>query len=207
MKSIGELIRSARIKHSLTLDQIEEKTKIHKRFIKAIEEEDWKHLPEFPVVVGFVKSIVSYLDIDQARALAFLRRDYPPVKLSLSPKPDISKSFVWGPRLIFALGTLFILSLIIGYLAFQYIRFKRPPVLVITSPIENQEITQKLLSVSGKTNATSSVKVNNQPATVNEDGTFQTEIELTPQTTEIEVKSVSRSGKETVIKRKITVNF
>src|SRR5690554_5654975 len=98
MITIGEFIRKKRLEAHLTLDDLENKTKIKKDFLKAIEKENWKSLPEYPVLRGFVKSIAAALDIEKDKAVAFLRRDYPPTEISINPKKtEVKERFRWSP--------------------------------------------------------------------------------------------------------------
>lgn len=203
MKSIGQAVKEARLKKKLSYQKLENITKIRKEFIKAIERQDWNSLPEFPVLSGFVKNIASALQINSRFLLALLRRDYPPKDLRINPKPQLRKEFRWSPRLTFILGVAIVTVIIFGYLVFQYISFISPPRLFLETPNEGQVITKNLVTVSGTTDPEATIKVNNQPALVEQNGYFTTEIEIFEGTVEIVVVAKSRSGKETVIKRKI----
>lgn len=203
MKTIGEFLRESRVKKKYSQEEIAKETKIRKKFIAAIEKENWEVLPEFPVVVGFVKQITKFLNLNKKQALALLRRDYPPKVLPVNPKPDVSKSFTWSPRLTFIVGIVIVIAVVLAYLGFQYNRFMGPPKLVVDQPKEEQIIKERTLKVSGETDLDVIVKVNNQPVLVDDNGKFETEIEIFEGTEEIVVKAVSRSGKEVVIRRKI----
>lgn len=203
MKSIGNLLRDARVKKRYSKAKLEEKTKIKKEFVDLIEKERWRDLPDFPVVQGFVKSLSGALGIDQVQALALLRRDYPPKSLSVNPKPDIANKFSWNPRLTFLAGIVLAVIVVAGYLIFQYVSFLRPPALEVTSPADGQTIEDSKITVVGDTDPEASVRVNNQPALLDEEGNFQTQIEIFEGTTDIVVVAKSRSGKETIIVRKI----
>lgn len=203
MKTIGIFIKEARIKKRLSQEKIAKETKIKKEFIVSIEKENWGALPEYPIVVGFVKKISKQMKLDERQAVAFLRRDYPPKVLPINPKPDVAKKFVWSPRLTFIIGIAVIAIAVLGYLGFQYSSFISPPKLVVDEPQEEQVVKQRNLMVSGRTDQDVAMKVNNQPILVEEDGSFKVEIEIFEGTEEIVVKAVSRSGKETVIRRKI----
>ena len=203
MKTIGIFIKEARIKKRFSQEKIAEETKIKKEFIVSIEKEDWEALPEYPVVIGFVKQITKYLKLDERQAVAFLRRDYPPRVLPVNPKPDVAKKFTWSPKLTFVVGIAAIAIAVLGYLAFQYSNFVSPPKLTVNQPQEEQVVKENKLIVSGKTDQDATMKINNQPILVEEDGSFKAEIEIFEGTEEIVVKAVSRSGKETVIRRKI----
>jgi len=203
MNTIGSLLKLARVKKRFSLARLESETKIKKDFIKAVEQEDWQVLPDYPVVVGFVKNIANYLGLKETSAVALLRRDYPPQKLSINPKPDVSKQFVWSPKLTFFVGVGIVIAVILGYLGFQYAGFISPPPLNLSQPQEGQVVGSTSLTVSGKTNPEATVKANNQPILVNEDGTFTAEVEIFKGTSEIVVSATSRSGKQTTLRRNI----
>ncbi len=203
MKTIGKVLQEQRVKKKFSRDKLESKTKIKKEFIVSIEKEEWEKLPDYPVVSGFVKSIAGTLNFNQKQAMALLRRDYPPKALPINPKPDVGKRLSWSPRTTFVTGIILITIIFIGYLGFQYIGFISPPTLTLTKPQDGQTITQPLLIVEGTSNPQAVVTVNNQPVIVEEDGKFITEVESFEGIKVIEVKAVSRSGKETVLTRRI----
>lgn len=203
MNTVGGLLKDARVKKRYSLARLESETKIKKDFIRAVEEEDWQALPDYPVVVGFVKNIANYLGLKEMSAVALLRRDYPPQKLSINPKPDVSKQLFWSPKMTFLVGVGVVIAVILGYLGFQYAGFVSPPPLSLSQPQEGQVVGSASVTVSGKTNPEATVKANNQPILVNEDGTFTGEVEIFKGTSEIVVSATSRSGKETTVRRNI----
>ncbi len=203
MKTIGKFLKDARVKKKYSRARVAEITKIKTPFIEAIEKEDWKNLPEFPVILGFVKSIAGVLKLDKRQATALLRRDYPPRVLPVNPKPDVSSRFSWSPKLTFLVGLALVLVVIFGYLAVQYFHFISPPKLSVESPKEGEVIRQRSVSVFGRVDSEATLKINNQPVLVEEDGSFRAEIEIFEETEEIVVKAISRSGKETIVRRKI----
>lgn len=203
MRTIGEVLKEARVRKKYSRVKLENKTKIKKDFIEAIEKENWEVLPEYPVVAGFVRSIADVLKIDRKQTLAKLRRDYPPKKLRINPKPDVSDKFTWSPKLTFLTGVVVVSLLVLSYLGLQYRGFITPPPLTVEKPKEGEIITQRQLEVMGATDPEAIVRVNNQPILVEESGEFTAKIEIYGGTYEIEIKAISRSGKESVIRRKI----
>lgn len=203
MKTIGEILKEARNRKRYSLAKVEGETKIKKEFIEAIEKENWEVLPDFTVVVGFVKNIARYLGVSARKAVALLRRDYPPKTLSINPKPDVANKFTWSPRLTFIVGVGIILVVILGYLGFQYAKFVSPPRVEVYEPKDGQVVTTNSVTVAGKTDPDATLKANNEPILVGEDGKFQADIQIFAGTTEIVIKATSRSGKEMVIHRKI----
>lgn len=205
MKTIGEVVKDARVRKKYSLKRLEEITKIKSDFIEAIEKESWKDLPNFSTTLGFVKSIAGTLGISERSAVAIFKRDYPPRVQSVNPKPDAVTKLSWSPKLTFALGVGIALLLILGYLGIQYSQFISPPSLKVEAPKDGQVVEGKYVVVSGTTDTDAKIIVNNQAVLVTPDGKFLVGLDIVPETTEIEIRAIGRSGKETVVKRKISV--
>ena len=203
MKTIGNIIKEARTAKKISLARLADETKIKKEFLEAIEKEQWQAVPDIAVVTGFVKNIASFLGLNQNQLSAMLRRDYPPKKLAINPKPDIADKFTWTPKLTFYAGVATVAVFILGYLIFQYAKFVRPPGLSVLRPKEGVEVRTDKVMVEGETDPNATIKVNNQPVLVEEDGRFTVEIEIFEGTTEIVISATSRTGKETVVRRTI----
>lgn len=209
MKNIGEILKEKRLAKKYSLEKIEDLTKIKKEFIVHIENCRWESLPEYSTVLGFVKSLSQYLEIDERKSIALLKRDYILNKgdHQINPKPDISDKFSWSPKLTFWIGFIFTFLLVVSYLIFQYTKFVSPPDLIVNQPVENQIIKQNKVNVVGKTDSDAVITVNNQPVLTSGEGDFQVEIQITKETNEIIIKAVSRSGKESVVYRNIKPEF
>jgi len=205
MKTIGQLLKEARTSKKISLKTIEEKTKIKGMFILAIEKEKWNSLPAFPTVLGFVKSISSTLKVDEKTAVALLKRDYPPKILNITPKQSIERKSFWNPKMTFVLGAALITLGVLGYLSYQYYKFISPPSISIESPKEGQVVTGTNVLVFGTTDTDAKLTVNNQPVLVTDDGKFSVGIGISPDTKEIVIKAISRSGKESTVSRTIQV--
>lgn len=203
MKSIGNILKDARLKKRYSFAFLEKKTKIKRGFIQAIEKEDWEFLPEFPVVSGFVKSLASYLKLDIKLSGALLKRDYSLKTLPINPKPDVDNKFYWTPKYTFLIGVSVVMIAVGSYLGFQYFKFLSPPKLEVFEPKDNVIITNREVLVYGKTDPDSVVMVNNQPILINDKGEFSAKIEIFEGSKEINVVAKARSGKETIISRRI----
>lgn len=197
MNTIGKILKDARQSKNITFSKLESITKIKKDFLIKIENEDWNNLPEFAVVSGFVKNIANSLELSIDNTNAVLRRDYPPKKLAINPKPDISQKLTWSPKLTFAIGVITLVLLVLTYLGIEYQKFTKSPELVINSPKESEVVNQNTVKISGRTTTDAVVTVNNQPITLDQDGGFDTLLEVTKDTDKLLFKAVSRSGKVT----------
>lgn len=205
MNTIGKLLKDARLAKRYSLTKMENITRIRRDFIESIEEERWDKLPAFTTILGFAKSLSTALEVDPIMAVAVLKRDYPPKKLFINPKPDVSAKFIWSPKLTFLVGAGIALSLIFGYLIFQYARFISPPKITIMSPKEGEIVSGRSVYVIGLTETDAKILINGQPVIVDDNGKFSVDLGITGDTKEIVVKSISRSGKESTQSRRITV--
>lgn len=205
MITVGEILKEARLKKKLSLLDLEKETKIKKEFIALIENNSWDKLPDYPVVSGFVKNIAVFLGVSSENANAILRRDYLPKKLYINPKPDVGSKFYWSPKLTFVVSISALTLLVLGYLGFEYLKFIKPPELEIIYPKENEVVLNEKIMVEGKTTTDVILTINNQPILLDEEGKFQTEIEVIKDTSNLLFKAISRSGKVTEKNINITV--
>jgi cytoskeleton protein RodZ len=61
---IGNTLREARVRRTLTLQQVEEDTKIRVKYVQAMENEDWDVMPGVTYVKGFLRTYSTYLGLD-----------------------------------------------------------------------------------------------------------------------------------------------
>lgn len=64
MKELGRILQTTRESKHLTLDEIQERTKIRKRYLQAIEQGDLSILPGLVYARGFIKSYAEQLELD-----------------------------------------------------------------------------------------------------------------------------------------------
>lgn len=65
MLTIGETLKNARVAKGISLEQAEEDTKIRKRYLQALEDEDYSILPGMVYAKGFLRNYASYLGLNQ----------------------------------------------------------------------------------------------------------------------------------------------
>lgn len=70
MGDLGDLLRNAREKKSLSLERVEADTRIRYKFLLALENEDYGALPAPAYVRGFLKTYAAYLGLDPQQVLA-----------------------------------------------------------------------------------------------------------------------------------------
>ena len=80
MKTVGCILKEARIAKKLTLADVEKVTKIRAKFLDAIEQDAYQLLPSPIYAKGFVKNYGEYLGLESTRVMAFFRRQTDDVK-------------------------------------------------------------------------------------------------------------------------------
>ena len=111
--AIGEQLRTAREARGLTIDYVADETNIAKRYIAAMEDEDFSVFPGEPYIIGFLRNYAEYLGLESAGIVQAFRgiriQEQPvPIQELLQPK----RSPVWpfviaGVVVALGLGTFF----------------------------------------------------------------------------------------------------
>ena len=70
MPSFGQKLKSEREKRAITLEQISSSTKIGKRMLQALEEENFNQLPGGIFNKGFVRAYARHVGLDEDQAIA-----------------------------------------------------------------------------------------------------------------------------------------
>jgi cytoskeletal protein RodZ len=83
MESIGEKIRKVREDKGYSLDQVARDTHITRRFLEALEEENFSALPGESYVIGFLRSYAEYLGLNAEETVLLYRN----MKLQEQPAP------------------------------------------------------------------------------------------------------------------------
>lgn len=205
MKTIGEIIRTSRLDHGLTLDGLSKTTRIDTRYIQALEENDFQKLPSATFTKGFVRNLAQALGKDPGEWVALLRRDYS-AGSSESVTPPHRKKISLGnifqsQALILFLGSL----VFVGYLGFQYRAVLTPPPLEINSPAKNAVIVSPV-TIEGKTDSGTTVTINDELKIVpDSSGRFLTKLNLSPGSVEIKISVSNRFGRSTAKTIPITI--
>src|SRR5680860_792555 len=64
MPSIGETLREARMRQRLDIADVEERTKIRAKYLRALENEEWSSLPGPTFVKTFLRTYAEVVGVD-----------------------------------------------------------------------------------------------------------------------------------------------
>jgi cytoskeletal protein RodZ len=78
VSELGNKLREARIRRSLTIKDVEDVTKIRSKYLEALEEDDFEVLPGPTYVKAFLRTYATFLRLDQNALVDQYRREYEP---------------------------------------------------------------------------------------------------------------------------------
>ncbi|WP_433943275.1 helix-turn-helix domain-containing protein [Paenibacillus sp. SN-8-1] len=91
MSDLGQQLKEARLQRGLSLDDVQEMTKIRKRYLEAIEAGDYKVLPGSFYVRAFIKTYAEAVGVDSDGLLEEHRKDVPVSEPEPTMEPVIQK--------------------------------------------------------------------------------------------------------------------
>lgn len=118
MDTFGERLRSSREKKGYSLEQVARDTNIARKYLNALEEEDFSIFPGEPYLIGFLKNYSDYLGLD-SREIVTLHKN---MRLQEQPVPIEELLDKGRPKILI----IFLVILIAaagagGYFLFKYI--------------------------------------------------------------------------------------
>lgn len=208
MKTIGEILKSARVSRKLTLTDLSRLTKISLTTLKALEKNQFIKLPSATYIQGFIKNYAQAVRLDPAKTLAVFKRDYDRhYAKKILPQgltQPLNQSFfasVSGRNLL-AAGLIIIILII--YLSLTMFKLYRPPKLIIDQPTEAQELTAPVL-IKGKTDRDASLTLNDKTVNLEPDGRFTTIYSTQSGTLELKFTATSRRGQSRELVRHVII--
>ncbi len=208
MKTVGFMLKEAREKKGLTTSQVESTIKIREKFIIAIENDEFSILPSPSYAKGFVRNYAEFLGLPIDSTMAIFRRQtLESSKLSLLPKgvtdPLNTPFFQLTPSRFLTLIVTLLFIVFFLYLGLQYTRVNAKPMLTITTPVHQSIVTQKRITVEGKTDPDATVTINGVSTVVRDDGRFFEQIAIESGVNKIQIIATSRFGKMTTVTKEV----
>lgn len=209
MKTVGEILKEARIKKGITLADVAIATKIRLNLLELIEENKFHKIAEGTVVKGLVKNYAEYLDLSSRDMMAIFRRDFLEDKkgqilLRGTYEPLGKGGFAWTPRLSVFFGGLILMLILAFYFLIQIVALLGAPSLKIESPADKSTTSETSIEVKGKTGTDNVIYINGEIVSTAADGSFKEMVVLSQGDNKIKIEAVSRRGKKTT--KEITVN-
>lgn len=127
MSELGQLLKNTRLEQGISLDELQEVTKIRKRYLECIEEGDYNALPGNFYVRAFIKSYAEAVGLDPGEVLSLYQNVIPKtsstiVTENIAPKRSVTKRSDKLSRFVTAVMLVAFFLLIIGLIYYFYYR-------------------------------------------------------------------------------------
>jgi cytoskeletal protein RodZ len=117
--TLGEGLRHAREQSGKSLAELAAETKVHRRFLTALEQSDWSSLPSRVFALGYVRAYASALFLDEQLAVERFKRESPDTSVPLKAPIGIAFEDVKRHSPGIVAGVMAVVVAVIGWNVFQ----------------------------------------------------------------------------------------
>ncbi len=195
MLTVGELLLNVRKRKNISLEDVEKETRIRRRYLEAIENNDWSSFSSRVYISGIIRTYASYLGVSPDNALAYFRRDFEKSERltfkgklpSLSILPE-TKKILYG----MIIG---ILLLFFAYFGYQIRMYFQPPNISILAPEKRIFRNVDRISITGQTTIESTITIFDQELFPDNKGVFNYEFPLSKGNNKLIINVQGANGK------------
>ncbi|MZQ81519.1 DUF4115 domain-containing protein [Paenibacillus sp. 5J-6] len=162
MSDLGYILRKTRLERKISLDDLQEVTKIRKRYLEAIEEGNYKVLPGSFYVRAFIKSYAEAVGLDPTEVLNMYQTTNPSpvvekpvvetIRKNRTSVRNTEKMSRWASSVMFICFILLIFGIVYYY---TYKNYKGTPAGEKPSQTQSPRITDTTNPGAGTTPTTS----------------------------------------------------
>jgi transcriptional regulator with XRE-family HTH domain len=208
-QTLGEKLKTMRREANFTLSEMEQKTKIRKKFIKAFEEGLYDQLPASIYTRNYLKTYVKTLGGDVSYFLKQFEEERGTcdfVGSSCLPRRRArALQFLVASKFVKVGILLFVSFVIMSYVGIQLKAIVAPPDLLVYEPNNGSLTHQALITVTGHAEEGSQVMINGQIVLLSTTGFFQTEVALERGTNIITIESTKRYSRPAIEHRHVVL--
>jgi len=209
-RTLGSVLKRMRANKSLSLEEISNATKIQVKYLRWLEDDNYKRLPAPVYVEGFLKSYAKFMNEDYKEIVALFRKEQE-IRENISSKdknlgpmkPLKDTSIIISSKIIIISLVCFATLISFAYLYRQAYFIFAPPTIEISVPLRDATVSNQTIEIIGKSSVGSQVSINEQSIFANTDGTFQESVKLNKGLNVLKISSVNKMGKESEVIRNI----
>lgn len=206
-KTLGEKLRDLRRGQAVTLEMMEKKTHIQRKYLTALERGRYADLPEPLYTRNFIRAYTRALHADESYFIELYEDEVGVCDLVAhmqTPRQRLKRKalFVWNHAFRFVMLGVVVLGLGI-YLSFQLTAIVSPPDVVVITPVNESVAGESTVVVEGLAEKEATVYVNGDQVVVNSDLTFSTTINLKRGVNTIVIESERKYSRKSVETRTI----
>ncbi len=176
-QKVGEILAEARNKRHINIDEAAKDLDIPFRYLEALETNNFKDLPNVKFVKQIFKKYCQYLKIDFYNTWQVYKNDYYFSTFNKSIKIQ-NRHFTSWPNLIRRLLIALVIGAILIFLFIKVEQIFAPPDLNISYPYDGLIVSDRQIILVGKSESEVQLIINNKEICVDEQGSFETIIDL-----------------------------
>ncbi|HDQ22980.1 MAG TPA: helix-turn-helix domain-containing protein [Candidatus Uhrbacteria bacterium] len=205
-ETLGQIFKRYRQAEAISLEQVEQDTKISKQILLALENDNYAKLPDEVYVKNIIKNYAKYLALDYNRLLAVYEKG----KLSSADQKNIenkkkqTRIFLTPDRFRNIIISLIVVSLL-AYFGFQISRIFKAPELIVSAPVGNLIIQDNFIEIKGQTEKEAQVFINEKEVFLDKNGEFKAALDLHKGLNVIKITAVKKYSREQTVFREILV--
>ncbi|WP_313001612.1 helix-turn-helix domain-containing protein [Brevundimonas sp.] len=126
-ETLGEALRAARLASGRSMAQLSTMTRVHPRYLTALEQNEFSVLPSRIFSMGYVRAYAGALGLDELTAVERFKREFPDAAVPLQAPTGAALQQMrrTSPRILAALGVLVLA--VVGWNVFQRVVRIEPP--------------------------------------------------------------------------------
>ncbi|MEG0819874.1 MAG: helix-turn-helix domain-containing protein, partial [Brevundimonas sp.] len=126
-ETLGEALRAARLASGRSMAQLSTMTRVHPRYLTALEQNEFSVLPSRIFSMGYVRAYAGALGLDELTAVERFKREFPEAAVPLQAPTGAALQQMrrTSPKILAALGLLIVA--VIGWNVFQRVVRIEPP--------------------------------------------------------------------------------
>lgn len=209
-RTLGAILKAARSKAGLTIEEAEKQTKIAIKYLLALESGQYNKMPAEAYNIGYVRCYAEFLKLKPEKIIQLYKLERSNQRLKpnttspqLMPKRLGDWSFLVTPKLLGVVGMLAVFGIISGYIVFQIRKFAEPPMLEITNVPSEFTSNKDVVLLEGRTAEGAILSMNSEPIFVSSTGNFSQDVQLSPGLNQILIQAKNRADNESRLTIKI----
>jgi len=209
--SIGDRLREKREELGESLGDVEKATRVTKKYLTAIEANEFGRLPELIYAKNFVKALARHYGLDEDVLGESLVREMTAITGNKETERiptgyHLRKKLVATPLVIKSGFIAVFFVAVISYFAFSVHSILKPPKLIVFSPQDSQVYSERSVILTGKTEPEVELTVNQEGVLIETDGTFSETLNLPEGVSILRVAAKKKHSKEQEVYIKVVVS-
>lgn len=206
MLTVGEILQTERLKKSLSLKDIEKKIRVREKFLRALEQNDWRIFSSKIYISGIIRNYSAVLGLNPEKMLAFFRREYARKEDITFKKRITNKQLTPQARKYFIFGISLISLIFCLYFGYELFRYLSPPKIEILFPLETTIKRENKVRVVGKTEKETLITIFGERIYQDKEGVFTYDFPLKPGKNTLRIEVIGANGKKSIIRKEFFLN-